>query len=585
MQFKSVSDAYESIFNVPFFIEYGYYDFTTKELNSKKDEINKIGSDEFSRFLKNSLVKDTLSFDDFSGKSDSFYYRFTNLNDLSNLFRFNNLDIFFDSDKEVPTEPIYFNIPKIGFTRRLYKMPNIYSYIKLARFLSKNKTIFIEEFLSNKQSISKFFNEFDFNYMFTRKIEKSLTYGGNKILHIDLSNFFHTVYTHSIPWVINGKEESKKNKNSGFANELDKLIRHCQYDETHGVPVGNLITRIIMEYYMCKIDEIMSEKGFKYSRYVDDIKFSYTNESDKELFLMEFNKICRKFALIINDNKVKEESFPFEIKNDKNSIFSFFNNMEDNIDSKKWINSITDFIDICVSEENKGNKGSIKCIFPVIIFALKANKMNKDSVNDIFFNYDKRTNFNVFEQLIDVSLKDSRLTNNFIRFSEELITCGFKKRCLKKIVKNYFISNKDEFRSKLEYYRNNIWNQEMYQILLYCVVFCVYDLVPIKDIKIIMSDFDTDDFSLCLLSIIWLNKRKTPNRNFSILSKFDEILMRSHKIYNDGSPDQGIGRMSEQKWLFRYFIYELINENKISKSDLRNYFTKSNKKRQKKVKL
>ncbi len=190
------------------------------------------------------------------------------------------------------------------------------------------------------QSTSKFFNQLEFNYEFTKKIEQRLLYGGTNILSVDLSNFYHTLYTHSIPWVIEGKQASKAKRFGGFANEVDSILQQCQYGETHGVPTGNLATRLITELYMCYIDKRMLKKGYTYSRYVDDIKFTFSTESQKESFLTDFSKICRENNLIINDKKTSENPFPFTNNREKTEIFNYFDGLNKKNKSSSWIKKI-----------------------------------------------------------------------------------------------------------------------------------------------------------------------------------------------------------------------------------------------------
>ena len=121
---------------------------------------------------------------------------------------------------------------------------------------------------------------------------------------IILNSIFQTFITHftliaylGLLW---GKRKLK-NRNNGFANKLDKYLRYCQDNQTHGIPTGNLLTRIISELYMCYIDKNMKEKGYIYARYVDDIIFSYNLESEKENFYKQYDLICRSNELKIND--------------------------------------------------------------------------------------------------------------------------------------------------------------------------------------------------------------------------------------------------------------------------------------------
>ena len=51
-----------------------------------------------------------------------------------------------------------------------------------------------------------------------------------------------------------------KERNKGFSNRIDKLITSCQYNQTHGIPTGNILSRIISELYMCYIDSEMENK-------------------------------------------------------------------------------------------------------------------------------------------------------------------------------------------------------------------------------------------------------------------------------------------------------------------------------------
>ncbi|PTF05552.1 RNA-dependent DNA polymerase, partial [Staphylococcus equorum] len=214
---------------------------------------------------------DNEDLENYYGNPENFYLKLLSLQDLYKLLETEDLRVFFNFENvrhNVDTEPIYFNIPKSNYVRREYKMPNLYSYLHLSFFIEDNKEEFISIFENNVQSTSKYFNELEFNFKFTKKIEQRLLFGGNNILSLDLSNFYHTLYTHSIPWVIHGKQNSKLKRSGGFANNLDSLIQKCQYGETHGIPTGNIISKLIAELYMCYIDKMLMEKGYKYARYV-----------------------------------------------------------------------------------------------------------------------------------------------------------------------------------------------------------------------------------------------------------------------------------------------------------------------------
>lgn len=546
LQIKDIDKLYNTIFDESFLIQYGYYDVKMKKTSSYTS------IDEH--------------FDEQYGEPESFYLKLFNLSDFKKLDDLNYLRTFYsfsDISKNVDTEAIYFNIPKSNYIRREYKMPNLYSYLELVFFLVDNKNNFINLFKTNKYSTSKFFNVLDFNFTFTKKIESRLLFGGTNILSLDLSNFYHTLYTHSIPWVIEGKQNSKRNRINGFANNLDKIIQHCQYGETHGIPTGNICTKIIAEFYMCYIDKQLEEKNFKYSRYVDDIKFPYTSDSERESFMMEITNLCREYNLILNDRKTEINSFPFENNKQKIEIFSYFDNLS--IKSKKstWIKRITEFLEYCLSEESNKNKGAIKCLFSVPINKFNSLKISRSLLNDIFIFRERINNFNLFEQFLDVSLKDSRLTNRFIHFTEQLIVLGVKKNQLKNIAKRYCDENKDLLRNRLLTSKNNGWNQEVYQILLYAVIFDKNSLITKKILREVLES-ELDDYSMCLSLILWIKKGL---KSSDLLSILEDKLTKVHNTYAQDSV-----RMQEKYWLLRYFVYYLIDQQVIPQNIVQNHF-------------
>lgn len=548
MQNYDTQKLYNTILDTSFLIRYGYYD-----VNMKKIESNYVDNDDL---------------EDYYGNPENFYLKLLSLQDLYNLLEKEDLRVFFNFKEvkyNVDTEPIYFNIPKSNYVRREYKMPNIYSYLHLCYFIEDHKEEFINIFENNVQSTSKYFNELGFNFKYTKKIEQRLLFGGNNILFLDLSNFYHTLYTHSIPWVIHGKQNSKLNRSGGFANDLDSLIQKCQYGETHGIPTGSITSKLIAELYMCYIDKKLLEKGYKYARYVDDIKYPFVTNLEKENFLMEFNSICREHNLILNDKKTEVHTFPYKNNMQKVEIFNYFDNLNNKSKIEHWKNKINDFIDFCLSEEVKGNKGAIKCIYSVIINTFKYSKLSKKLIKNIMITREKSTNYNLYEKLLDTSLKDSRLTNKFITFTEQLIELGVEKEKIKKIVRRYFNENRYIYRKNLEYYISNEWNQEIYQILLYCVLFDEERLVKKSLLDTILRN-DLDDYSKCLSIILWIKKSYSIKE---LLNNLETQLEEVHSKYND---DKSV-RMQEKYWLMRYFIYYLINKGIIEENDIRKHYS------------
>lgn len=543
---------YEKIFNPMFLLKYGYYDIN-KTRDKKMDSLSKYT------------------------KSDYFPEDVFNMDGLASLISEKNTKFSCSEEKEIDvktvTEPVYFSIPKTRISRRELKMPNIYSYLNLMYFVIDNKDRIINTFSKNNFSTSKYFGEFYYTYSITEQIREGKLQKGDKILKTDLSNFYHTLYTHSISWIIDGKNNAKLNKNrQTFSNKLDTLIRNCQYAETYGVPTGNLLTRILMEYYMCLFDEKMRDYNSKlnYSRYVDDIQMTFDTEKQKEDFLLALRFNCREYYLTVNENKTSVESYPFEHIRNKKNIFSFFDEYDQKKSVNAYIKKIYNFCDTCETEESKGNKGSIKSVFPVVVNAVK--KLCPQKVNDIFSNYNRISNFNLYEKFISLSLKDSKLSNRFIRFSKRLIEYGFAPQKEHEIMEKYFQRNKNSILESIEFYQKNKFNQEVYQILLYLVYFDVDDFFSPCKLLSLISD-ESDDYSMCLSFILYY-------RNFYIkdVQHKKDMLMELNDLFENidsfyGNDDAGtintkVPIMAEKHWLFRYFIYSLITQDIVKKQDL-----------------
>lgn len=547
---SELENMYNELFTPEYLIKYGYFSYR-----------------------KN---KDTSSNNDEYFNTETFYKMF-NLNDFSK----HSIEILEqimatesqatpDFIDEIWTEPIYFNIPKKALVRRQYKLPNLYSYTVLVKFMCDNKDKFVNEFLDNKLSISKYFDSPKYKYETTERIKSRLLQVGNKQLHLDLSNFYHTLYTHSIPWMIMGKENAKSNRDGGFANNLDSLIQVCQYGETHGIPTGNVASRIIAELFMCYFDKALESKGFKYARYVDDFTFVYSLENEKEAFMEQVNLLCREYNLYLNSEKTKIEEFPQNNKRSKSVIFNFFDSHNfTNIDLKQQRNLIYNYIDLCITEESIENKGALKIIFSGLLrnIIYKGNFTEKE-IDDLFLFEEPRTLFSLLEKILDISIKNPLLTNKFLDLFENLFTNSKLRTKAKKVVQKYFKENQESLKKKLLYSKKNNFSQEFYQILLYITQFDINTGSIFKKKEILsLIDNRVDDFSLCLLVAIYI-KRKLSLKD--LLQKINELLEGSNRIF----PNQS--RFSGKFWFFRYFIYYLIQNNIIKKSEVRKFHANNN---------
>ena len=224
----------------------------------------------------------------------------------------NNLNV----NKLHSTLPIIYTIPKDKNTRRPFKYPNFFSYCVLINELVSNETKneIIEAFINNKHSMSKFFGYNPYNFEVTHRMQDFILIGHSHFFKTDFSTFYPSFYTHAIAWLTMGKKVAKDNRSTThLGNRLDRLIELEQDNETHGIPTGNLITNIIIEYAMTffdsELENALKETTVDFYRYVDDIYFGYSTSEDLLKIKKALQNLAVKYDLELNNKKVTKISY------------------------------------------------------------------------------------------------------------------------------------------------------------------------------------------------------------------------------------------------------------------------------------
>jgi len=153
----------------------------------------------------------------------------------------------------------------------------------------------------------------------------------------DISNFYPSIYTHSIAWAIEGKAKARVDpENILLGNHLDKLFQNSRDGQTNGILVGSIVSDIVAELILTRIDESLSKKiklmklDLIVVRFRDDYKFLCTSKSDAEKVLRVFSKVLQsEFDLMVNEKKTKIEDDvvlaslrPWDLEFDSSEILS-----------------------------------------------------------------------------------------------------------------------------------------------------------------------------------------------------------------------------------------------------------------------
>lgn len=482
---------YQQYFSMDYLLKYGYFDFKYSSRKSNEEYL-----------LSNLVYKEIFNTEDIS----KIYL------DLKSLH-----NVKFDSKKV--TYPVELSIFKNDDERRKIKFPNIYSYICLCEHLNQEQDIYMDILYKSKQSLSnRFYSETFLNGKIKRTKNR---FGKRKIFKTDIQHFYPSIYTHSIPWILVGKNEAKKNKNKKnlYYNKLDSLIQRCQIGETHGIPTGSFATKLIAEIYMCKLDERLSDH--KYVRYVDDFEIPYNDVVKKDSFYKSLSKELSNLNLKIKVEKNEIDRFPFQDGNNSAFFFDYFTNIATKISDQR--KRIYNFIEESINKEREGHKGSIKLMFRALIDSVKKGVLKEEA-------FDKNLHSNLF----NLVLMQPILAVLYIEFLDHFKNNDEAILSIK--------SNKEEIQSNINNYIELNYSQELFSLLSIFHYLKLDELLPKETFINIIEQMD--DLSAVLsFEALLINEDNIDFELFEVLET---------KLHNSIS-------WEDEYWFFKYHVIYKIN--------------------------
>ena len=137
--------------------------------------------------------------------------------------------------------------------------------------------------------------------------------GAKYVVEADIAACFPSIYTHSIPWALYGKNESKNETNltKSAGNLLDKCSQSTRDKQTNGLLIGPHASNIISEIILTRIDTALQDSGYiKVVRHVDDYT-CYVDTLDKaERFIKTLGMNLRAFEMSLNEKKTRILELP-----------------------------------------------------------------------------------------------------------------------------------------------------------------------------------------------------------------------------------------------------------------------------------
>lgn len=137
--------------------------------------------------------------------------------------------------------------------------------------------------------------------------------GAQYVVEADIASCFPSIYTHSIPWALDGKPAAKKNSSLTKlpGNLLDKCTQNTRDRQTNGLLIGPHSSNIISEIILTKIDADLQAKGHdKVKRHIDDYRFYASTYEEAEKFIKDLGLALRSYEMSLNEKKTKILSLP-----------------------------------------------------------------------------------------------------------------------------------------------------------------------------------------------------------------------------------------------------------------------------------
>lgn len=137
----------------------------------------------------------------------------------------------------------------------------------------------------------------------------------NLIVRSDITNFYNSVYTHSIGWALHGQETAFKDKTCALiGNKIDKIVQYATNGRTNGIPVGSAVSDLIAELILSSVDlrisQKLTDKDFIATRFKDDYRILCNTETEAREILKVLADELTEFNLLINESKTKILELP-----------------------------------------------------------------------------------------------------------------------------------------------------------------------------------------------------------------------------------------------------------------------------------
>ena len=300
-----------------------------------------------------------------------------------------------DKGKVTGYDQIEYRGTRFNLVTRLFHIPHPSPYARLCKCLSDNwdKLSHICENPNSREKPAKHdtgrlimgewenleqISLMNYNKLSDARFRLKISTGKFYRVKADIASFFPSIYTHSIPWAVKGRDKAKVSLDKElWYNQLDEAQRDVKRNETQGIPIGPGTSHIISEFILSKIDKTLRDSRYLFVRYIDDYECYCETREEAEKFILNLEQELRKYLLSLNPTKVIVEELPL-VYQDQWVIV-----LRNNIPPQRQPSprDIMSFLDLAVDLQKRYPEGSVLKYAARALANPKEREFNENSAN------------------------------------------------------------------------------------------------------------------------------------------------------------------------------------------------------------
>jgi hypothetical protein len=274
------------------------------------------------------------------------------------------LDSAFTKDSPPQSMLMQHSLLRVGGLRRRITIPNPVNYFRLARLFQNNDQMLQGHWHSSPYSKTiPILHQSGERALAGTQVDRSTARIASRVncrylLQTDISQFYPSIYTHSIPWVLHGKDRAKaekRNKNL-IGNLLDRELQESQHGQTKGIPIGPDTSLGIAELLLSHIDLAVKENCAVQGgvRFIDDIELGFKKASEAEEALAFLESHLQTLELQLNAGKTRIVELPVPHESIFVSKLRGFVPSDSSVPRSRWIDYFNKAIYLAKNNPNEG---------------------------------------------------------------------------------------------------------------------------------------------------------------------------------------------------------------------------------------